>query len=135
MAQRKKPLIMNVDDNPDILAMTEFILRDSGYNIVTATSGREALQMLSNISPDLILLDGSMPDMDGCELCSALKASQATAAVPIVFLSGSDDTEQRKAALAAGAVDYLVKPALPPLLLGTIKTCLKKKRGVGGVGG
>ncbi len=127
MVQHRKPLILNVDDDPDILAITEFILSDAGYEVVMATSGREALQMLTEIRPDLILLDGSMPDMDGCEICSVLKTGHTTAAIPILFLSGSDDAKRREEAFAAGAVDYVVKPALPPELLEKIGACLKNK--------
>ncbi len=135
MTEQVRPLILNVDDDPDILAMTEFILSSEGYEVATAGSGKEALEMLSELRPDIILLDSSMPDMDGHGLCLALKASKATCTIPVLFLSGSDETEHKKAAFAAGADDYLVKPVLPPVLLEKIAAHLENRKPSEGTAG
>jgi CheY-like chemotaxis protein len=73
--------------------------------------------MLGSIQPDLILLDATMPDMDGNAVCAAIRANRATADTAVIFFTGSDDPENREAARAAGATGYLVKPVPIPVLI------------------
>jgi DNA-binding response OmpR family regulator len=125
MSHDNKPLILNIDDDLDMLEMTERVLTDEGYKVVTAQSGSKALQDVKDLVPDLILLDARLPDMDGATICSVLRASKATAAVPVIFLTGSDCSEDKAAAFAAGADDYLVKPVPLALLLKKVRIHLK----------
>jgi len=104
-----KPFLLCVDDDPDILDQLKVFLGDQ-YNIITASSGGEALNALERIKPDTILLDVMMPDMDGYQVCARLQENPETAWIPVIFLSALGDQQDRARAFAAGAVDYLVKP-------------------------
>jgi len=104
-----KPFLLCVDDDSDILIQLNRFLEDK-YNIATATTGGEALQVLDRIKPSIILLDVMMPEMDGYELCSRLQENPETAWIPVVFISALGEEQDRARAFAAGAVDYLVKP-------------------------
>lgn len=109
MFDYNKPFLLCVDDDPDILEQLKVFLGDQ-YNIVTASSGSEALQALKNFKPNTILLDVMMPDMDGYQVCAKLQENPDTAWIPVLFISALGDEQDRARAFAAGAVDYLVKP-------------------------
>lgn len=83
--------ILLIDDDNDMLAMTERWLRKEGYEVVSATSGREALEILSAKKPDLILLDYAMPDMNGPAMLSAIRADDSLSAVPVLYRTGMED--------------------------------------------
>jgi CheY-like chemotaxis protein len=104
-----KPFLLCVDDDPDILNQYRAFLGDR-YNIVTASSGLEALRAMANFKPDTILLDVMMPDMDGYEVSARLQENPDTAWIPVIFVSALGDEQDRARAFAVGAVDYLVKP-------------------------
>src|SRR5262249_2632222 len=99
-----------VDDNPDNLTLLTGILREAGDNVRMVNNGRRALQAVQKHLPELILLDVSMPDMDGYEVCRQLKADPHTRDVPVIFLSALDDVRDKVNALRAGGVDYITKP-------------------------
>ena len=99
------------------------------YEIVSAGSGQEALEMAqTQTPPDLILLDVSMPGMDGYEVCAALKQIETWAHVPIIFVTGLDNTEDEERGLRAGAVDYIAKPFHPALVRARLRNHLELKR-------
>jgi len=104
-----KPFLLCVDDDVDILEQLKVFLGDK-YNIITATSGTEALQALQKLQPDIILMDVLMPGMDGYQVCAQLQENPNTAWIPIIFISALGDEQDRARAFSAGAVDYLVKP-------------------------
>ena len=79
--------IMVVDDNPDIITIVKTILEGKGYTVLSASSGPELLNLLKNQKPDLIILDIMMPEMDGLEVLSQLKAVSETATVPVILLT------------------------------------------------
>ncbi|WP_407830494.1 response regulator [Verminephrobacter eiseniae] len=106
-------LVLLVDDMPDNLAMLHDALDESGYTVLLATQGAAALQRAAQALPDIVLLDAMMPGMDGFEVARRLKASPATAHIPIIFMTGLTDTEHLVAALAAGGIDYVTKPIKP----------------------
>ena len=85
-----------------------------------------ALKIVEKQPPDLILLDIRMPGMDGFEVCRKLKENDASAAIPVIFLTGESDAETEADALAAGAAGFITKPIDPATLLTTIADCLKR---------
>lgn len=105
--------IIAADDNPINIKLLRRVLVNPEYQILTAASGREALEIAQKELPDLILLDVMMDDMDGYEVCLRLQSSDATRAIPVIFISAKNDAEDKARGLAAGAVDYLTKPFDP----------------------
>ncbi len=106
-------VVLIVDDVPDNLAVLHDALDESGYTVLVATHGEAALQRAAQALPDVVLLDAMMPGMDGFEVARRLKASPATAHIPIIFMTGLTETEHLVAALDAGGVDYVTKPIKP----------------------
>lgn len=119
--------VLIVDDVTKNLQVVGTMLRTAGYAIIVATSGAEALEGLRVQLPDLILLDLMMPVMDGLEVCRRLKADSATAQIPVIFLTASNEMEHLVAGFQAGAVDYVTKPFNAPELLARVRTHLELK--------
>lgn len=120
--------ILVVDDEPIIVdVLTRFLTRE-GYSVVTARNGREALDVVSRHQPDLILLDVTMPEMDGFTVCKRLKEDERTALIPITMLTGLDDKEHRTRGIEAGADDFLTKPFEQSILRARIRSQLRLKR-------
>jgi DNA-binding response OmpR family regulator/DNA-binding CsgD family transcriptional regulator len=110
-------IVLIVDDVPDNLSVLHDALDECGYTVLVATGGEAALQRASQALPDIVLLDAMMPGMDGFEVAKRLKASPATAHIPIIFMTGLTETEHLVAALEAGGVDYVTKPIKPKEVL------------------
>lgn len=104
------PVVLIVDDYPKTLELLQMLLADSGLTILTATSGKAAKQLIGETRPDLILLDILIPDLDGYQLCSELKANPVTADIPVIFLTALSNREDILRGLRVGAVDYITKP-------------------------
>ena len=104
------PLILVVDDEPQNRRLLEALLLPEGYRTVCAGDGREALAIVADDAPDLILLDIMMPGMDGYEVARNLKANPATANIPIIMVTAQIDRDARLRGLDAGAEDFLLKP-------------------------
>ncbi|VTU35897.1 response regulator transcription factor [Variovorax sp. PBL-E5] len=121
-------LVLIVDDVPDNLAVLHDALDESGYTVLVATSGEQALQRAAQARPDIVLLDAMMPGIDGFEVARRLKADAATAHIPIVFMTGLTDTEHLVAALEAGGVDYVTKPIKPKEVLARMNVHLQGAR-------
>ncbi len=102
--------ILIVDDTLANLQVLGGILKEEGYRVRPVPSGSIALRAVAQTLPDLILLDIKMPDMDGYEVCRQLKASPHFREVPVVFLSGLSDSEDKAKAYQAGGVGYITKP-------------------------
>jgi putative two-component system response regulator len=121
----KKQRILVVDDIAQNISIVNEILKPY-YKIMAALSGPKALEIAnSDNSPDLILLDIMMPEMDGFEVCKKLKSDSKTREIPIIFLSALDDMKDKVKGLELGAVDYLSKPFQPEEVLARVKTHLK----------
>src|SRR5262245_30459439 len=105
-----KERILIVDDTPANVRMVTGILKGKGYALSVATNGKEALDLLDWIRPDLILLDVVMPEMDGFETCRRIKAVEAWQDIPIIFLTAKTDTADLVKGFEIGAVDYVGKP-------------------------
>lgn len=124
MSEAKKYTVMIVDDSPQDIHLLMGGLQDE-YAVLVATSGEHALAQLSEIDPpDLILLDVSMPGMNGYEVCRVLKAQPETADIDVIFLSANDSTEEIMQGLECGAVDYIVKPYSFELLYSKINNAI-----------
>lgn len=119
--------ILVVDDVPKNLQVVGMILRNQGYEVMPATSGAEALEIVALQLPDLILLDLMMPEMDGLEVCRRLKADSRSQTISVIFLTASNEMEHLVMGFEAGAVDYITKPFNPPELLARVRTHLELK--------
>ncbi len=102
--------ILIVDDIPENISALAIALESEGFDLKTAASGEEALQMAENYLPDLILLDIRMTGMDGFETCRTLKKSDATKDIPVIFLTVSKESEDIDRGFTCGGVDYISKP-------------------------
>jgi two-component system sensor histidine kinase/response regulator len=102
--------ILVVDDNLKNLQLIAKILKDEGYLISLSQSGSDALDQLTQLKPDLILLDVMMPEMDGYELCRQIKNNENLRDIPVIFLTAKTQTEELAAGFTAGGVDYITKP-------------------------
>ncbi|WP_426132607.1 EAL domain-containing response regulator [Pseudomonas sp. PWP3-1b2] len=109
MASQPATLLI-VDDEPQVRKLLETLLQHEGYLTLTASSGEEALQLVAQQPPDLILLDIMMPGMDGYEVASQLKSDEATANIPIIMLSALSESSARVSGLETGAEEFLSKP-------------------------
>lgn len=105
-----KMKILIVDDIPENISALAIALESEGFDIKTAAGGEQALQLVHHDSPDLILLDIRMNGIDGFETCLALKKSDATKDIPVIFLTVSKETEAVVKGFACGGVDYIAKP-------------------------
>lgn len=118
--------LLIVDDEPNLLIAVAAVLRDEGFDVKTARSGREALVMIARDSPDLIVSDVRMPGMDGYELARRLRSTANFALIPIVFLSAKDETEDRIEGFRSGVDVYLTKPFEPDELIAVIRAILQR---------
>jgi DNA-binding response OmpR family regulator len=105
-----KKKILVVDDEDDILHFLELVLREKGYEVVTASGGHEALTRAQIERPDLVLLDIMMPQMDGWEVLKLLRVDDETATIPVAMLSARTEAKDRVQGLQEGAIDYICKP-------------------------
>jgi DNA-binding response OmpR family regulator len=105
-----RDIVLLVDDSPEALGFLTDALEQSGFSVLIATSGTAALNIAERITPDIILLDAIMPNIDGFETCRKLKANPAVTQVPVIFMTGLTETEHVVRALECGGVDYLTKP-------------------------
>ncbi len=125
--KNKHQNIIIVDDTPQNIKVIGTILRKEGFMISIAQSGKQALEIIEQESPDLILLDIIMPDMDGFEVCKRLKENPVTKDVPVIFLTALSGTEHTVKGFEVGAVDYVTKPIQREELMARVKTHLTIK--------
>ena len=121
MSSQTKQTILIVDDEPlNIKVLSQAL--SPWYRVKAATNGRDAINISnSEDPPDLILLDISMPDMDGYQVCQELKSSHETKDIPIIFLTGKNSTEDEAKGLELGAADYIAKPFSLPIVMARIR--------------
>ena len=120
MQPRSRVLV--VDDTPQNVRVLDAILGASGYVVLPAYSGEEALEVLGREHPDIILLDILMPGLDGYEVCRRVRADSATRVLPIIMITASGDQEKIKA-IEAGADDFIAKPLNQDELLAPLAPC------------
>ena len=126
-APDQRPRLLLVDDEPTNLQVLRHVLQ-ADYRLLFATDGARALQVAREQQPQLILLDIMMPGMDGYAVCRALKADPATAAIPVIFVTALNDSQDETAGFDVGAVDYLTKPVSPPVVRARVRTHLSLVR-------
>ncbi|GAB4260477.1 MAG: response regulator transcription factor [Methylomicrobium sp.] len=123
-----KDVVLVIDDSPDTLSMLNDTLDRAGFAVLVALEGSQALTILNNISPDIILLDALMPHMDGFETCKKLKQERNSADIPVIFMTGLSDSESIVKGLEAGGVDYVTKPVNAEELIARIRVHLANAR-------
>lgn len=112
---------MVVDDDKDFRDLIVGFLEEEGFGALEAGSGDIALEMIEREKPDLILLDIKIPEQSGLDVCRALKAQPATAAIPVVIITGSSSLNDKLAGYLSGAMRYLIKP----FALGELGECVR----------
>lgn len=117
--------VLTVDDDPDILDLLEATL-ESEYEVMQASCGKEALEKIKNISPDLLVLDYALPDLQGPQICKLLRKDPLFIHLPILMLTGKGETDDKVAGLEAGSDDYMVKPFSPQELLARIRMLIRR---------
>lgn len=118
--------ILAVDDEPDILRLTRFLLESWGYEVSTAASGKEAIEHAHADTPDLILMDVNMEEMNGFEACEVLKNDFATSFIPIVMLTSQDQVHDKIVGLGKAADDYVIKTVDPLELQARIEMVIRR---------
>lgn len=124
--ETERPLILIVDDTPDNLSLMAELLQPR-YSIKVANSGERALKVAASTRPDLILLDIMMPDIDGYEVARRLKNDPQTENIPFIFLTACSSSDDEQRGFELGAVDYIVKPISPPVMLARVQTHITLK--------
>ena len=122
----KQQKILVVDDEPDILELVQYNLEKEGFAVRTASNGIEAIDLASQWSPHLILLDVMMPEMDGMETCIKIRENAKLDHAVIAFLTARSEDYSQIAGFDAGADDYITKPIKPRVLLSRIKALLRR---------
>ena len=124
--KKKDIKILLVDDEQDILEIVGYNLSQEGYQIVTATNGKEAISKAKKELPQLIIMDVMMPEMDGMEACEAIRKMPELSNVLITFLTARSEDYSQVAGFDAGADDYITKPIKPKLLVRKVKALLRR---------
>jgi len=119
--------ILVVDDVPEHVRLLEAVLAPRGYDVVSATDGRAALELVESANPDLVLLDVVMPQMDGYAVCRRLRKREETAVLPVIMITSSTGPEKAQA-IEAGADDFIPKPLNHHELLTRVRSLLRIKR-------
>ncbi|HYS65674.1 MAG TPA: response regulator [Paraburkholderia sp.] len=123
-----KPVVLIVDDTPDNLALLSDTLHASGYAVLVALDGQSALQCLSRITPDAVLLDALMPGMDGFETCLQIKADPRNRHLPVIFMTALTDSEHVVQGFRVGGIDYVTKPVKPSEVSARIAAHVQRSR-------
>src|SRR5882724_7878778 len=135
---REEPMRRNtvlvVDDTPETLGFLTDTLDHAGITVLIATDGESALELVDQITPDLVLMDAVMPGMNGFETCRRLKRDKVLSHMPVIFMTALSETEHVVEGLAAGGVDYVTKPIVVDELLARIRVHLANARAAQGAG-
>jgi len=118
------PVLLVADDDEDILALVQLRLSRSGFEVIVARDGQEALQLAQDRHPDLAVLDWMMPKATGLEVLRAIRADSATADIPVVLLTARASESDIQEGLDAGAADYIAKPFSPQELAARVHDIL-----------
>ena len=129
-ASTQPPRVLIIDDETINVETLAWMLRDAGFTALRASSGPEGREIAAREQPDLIILDIMMPGETGFETCAKLTAAPATTDIPIIFISGLDDVENKVKGLKTGAVDYVTKPFSREEVLARVKIHIRLRRGL-----
>jgi two-component system phosphate regulon response regulator PhoB len=127
VAQRRFHVLV-VDDQADMLQLIARALEEEQYTVSTASSGAEALRMIAQRIPDLVMLDYKMTGMDGMAVMQTLRASRETQALPVLMLTAMTDEPSTRAGFEAGVTDYVTKPFSIPQLTARVRACLARNQ-------
>ena len=129
-----QPSLIVVEDELDLLEVLRFSLSREGFSVRTATNGEDAIRLVREKRPDLIVLDLMLPTIDGLSVCRALRSNEQTRELPVVMLTAKGEESDIVKGLEAGADDYVTKPFSPKVLLARINAVLRRSEYSGGVG-
>src|SRR6186713_1601888 len=121
--------VLIVDDDPDIVRLVRYNLSHSGYEVQSAGTGREALELVQKQPPDLVVLDVMLPDVDGLEVCRTLRQQASSRRIPILMLTARGEEIDRVVGFELGADDYVAKPFSPRELVLRVKSILRRAGG------
>ena len=124
----RRDTVLVVDDTPETLSLLTDTLDQAGFTVLIATDGESALDLLDQITPDLVLMDALMPGISGFETCKRLKREKLLADLPVIFMTGLSETEHVLEGLGCGGVDYVTKPLVIDELLARIRVHLGNAR-------
>ncbi len=116
--------LLLVDDSNTVLLMEKMLLANEGYQLVTASNGREAVQKAQAEKPDLILLDVVMPDLNGFEACKQIRAREETRHIPVIMVTTRSEATNVQIGFESGCNDYVTKPINGLELLAKVRSCL-----------
>lgn len=116
--------ILVVDDDPYILMSLEFLMKKNGFDVLVARNGTEALQIVKTFTPDVVLLDIMMPDVNGYEICQYIKSQKKLQKTHVVFLSAKSSEADKEKGFSLGASLYIAKPFSTRLIVSQIKSLL-----------
>jgi CheY-like chemotaxis protein len=123
----KQPLIVCVDDEASVLALMERALTKSGFRVASSLGGVDAISLIQECKPDLILMDIKMPEISGIDMCARLQKSKDVAKIPVIFVTGMNGENDRANAFSSGAIDVLRKPFDLDVLIQTAQKTLQAK--------
>lgn len=121
------PTVLIVDDDETDASILAYLLKPE-FDVVFATNGTHALERAVSVLPDLVLLDVMMPDMDGYEVCTRLKADPVTAAIPVIFITGLQESDAEVRGLELGAADYVTKPFNAAIVRARVRIHIELKK-------
>ncbi|TYP54927.1 response regulator transcription factor [Thermosediminibacter litoriperuensis] len=121
-----KEKILVVDDEPNILELVKFNLENSGFKVITAADGQQALDLVQEEQPDLVILDIMLPGIDGMEVCRILRRQRTTRDIPVILLTAKTEEIDKVLGLEMGADDYITKPFSPRELAARVKAVLRR---------
>ena len=124
MSAKKKVLI--VDDEKQLVSLVSLHMDMSGYEVLSASNGKKALNIIEKENPDLVVLDLMLPEMDGWEVCRQLRAEPKTKDIPVIMLTARSGTDDKVKGFECGADDYVTKPFSPRELVARVKRVLAR---------
>jgi DNA-binding NarL/FixJ family response regulator len=124
----RRDTVLVVDDTPETLHLLTDTLDQAGFTVLIATDGESALDLVDQVTPDLVLMDARMPGISGFETCKRLKRDKLLSDLPVIFMTGLSETEHVVEGLACGGVDYVTKPIVLDELLARIRVHLGNAR-------
>ena len=127
-AALRRDTVLVVDDTPETLSLLTDTLDQAGFTVLIATDGETALDLVDQVTPDLVLMDALMPGISGFETCKRLKRDKLLSDLPVIFMTGLSETEHVVEGLACGGVDYVTKPIVLEELLARIRVHLGNAR-------
>jgi two-component system phosphate regulon response regulator PhoB len=124
----KTEKIVVIEDEDDILEVIAYNLKREGYEVITSTSGEDGLEKIEKSSPQLVVLDLMLPEIDGLELCRKLKSDPLTRSIPVIMVTAKGEESDVVLGLGVGADDYVTKPFSPKELVARVKAVLRRSR-------